>query len=271
MSKGSLFLILLLNFALAAIPFQWASAQVANDANRFYGEGVHAYFAGNSTQAESCLSSALELNTDDPRYYYFRALALLRMGRTDEARGDMLLGAQLETQHPGRFAVGTALERVQGADRLMLERFRREARAEAGLSNVRPNRTPAKLQPTTDRDSAVLRRKLMVPLDQFLQPGGPQPVVDDRATPATPPQPTFAPATKPAQTVTGPEDPFRDDPRPQPNLQPSETAAPKTVPSAITPPPTSPPAESEQPPAEPPAPKTPPATPPVDGGNPFDF
>ncbi len=271
MSKASLSLVVFLNCALTLIVFHEASAQVTNDANRLYGQGVHAYFAGNSAQAEVCISSALELKTDDPRYYYFRALALLRMGRTAEARGDMLVGAQLESQHPNRFAVGTALERVQGADRLMLERFRRDARADAGLSTVEPPAiTPGRVPTTTDSDAAVLRRKLMIPLEQFLQPGGPQPVLDDRTSPIALPQPTFVPATKPANS---PENPFQDDPAPQPGTQPTETTVPAAVPQKITPPATPPPTppsaevEVEVPAAEAPAPKTPP----VESGNPFDF
>src|SRR5687767_15304576 len=66
------------------------------EASRLYSKGVHAYFAGRSTDAESYLSSALALETQDPRLYYFRALSLMRLGRMDEARGDIMIGASLE-------------------------------------------------------------------------------------------------------------------------------------------------------------------------------
>jgi hypothetical protein len=265
MSKTSFFLTLIasLTFALAAT--QLAQAQVREDASRLYGHGVHAYFAGNSSQAETCLSSALELNTNDPRYYYFRGLALLRMGRSEEARGDMILAAQLEAQHPGRFAVGAALERVQGADRLLLERFRREARCDAGVSTDQPASAHVPAPSTTDRDSAVLRHKLMIPLDQFLQPGGPQPVVDSK-TPTPPPQPTFAPAVKPTAPTVAPENPFHDDPQPQPGNN-EDSSAPTIAPTEQAPPKTSLPVEIEKPTSKP-APKT---TPPSDNSNPFDF
>ena len=59
------------------------------------------------------------------------ALTLLRQGRSDEARGDMLVGAALEAQQPRRYAIGAALERVQGGERLLLEGFRRNAHREA--------------------------------------------------------------------------------------------------------------------------------------------
>lgn len=241
MSKTSIFLTLLVTLPPAVAIAPSAGAQVREDAARLYGQGVHAYFAGNSSLAELCLSRALELNTDDPRYYYFRGLSLLQLGRCEEARGDMILAAQLEAQHPGRFAVGAALERVQGADRLLLERFRREARRDAGVSTDHPPvsvHIPAPA--TTDRDGAVLRRKLMIPLDQFLLPGGPQPVVESKTT-TTPPQRTFAPAASPAAPVATPENPFHDDPSPQsgkrqnpstPTIAPTGRAPAKTIPSA---------------------------------------
>ena len=265
MSKTSFFLTLIVSLPVAVVTASSAEAQVREDASRLYGQGVHAYFAGNSSQAEACLSSALELNTDDPRYYYFRGLALLRMGRGEEARGDMILAAQLEARHPGRFAVGAALERVQGADRLLLERFRSEARRDAGVAPDQPASVHIPTPATTDRDGEVLRRKLMIPLDQFLLPSGPQPVVDNKM-PADPPQRTFAPAAKPTAPAAASENPFNDDPQPQPGQ--GQKPSPSTVsPTDQAPPKTSPPVEAEKP-----SPKAAPkAVPPTDNSNPFDF
>ena len=81
---------------LVAEVLLWTGSSGGQDFNStmmHYGEGVHAYFAGNSQQAEAALSQAMVLNSQDPRIYYFRALSLLRQGRTAEARGDMLVGA----------------------------------------------------------------------------------------------------------------------------------------------------------------------------------
>ena len=45
---------------------------------KLYDQGVNAYFAGGSCQADALLSEALTFNSQDPRAYYFRALSLLR-------------------------------------------------------------------------------------------------------------------------------------------------------------------------------------------------
>src|SRR5262245_22599251 len=90
----------------AILPATATHGQDLDAATVHYGDGVHAYFRGNASRAEESLSSAMALNSQDPRYYYFRALSLLRQGRTAEARGDMQVGAALEAQRPGRFAVG---------------------------------------------------------------------------------------------------------------------------------------------------------------------
>jgi hypothetical protein len=137
-----------------------------NSAAEKYGRGVHAYFAGRSAEAESLLSAALAENASDPRFWYFRSMARLRLGRSNEARADMAAGAALEARQPGRFAVGSALVRVQGADRLLLEGFREQARTKAAR-NVRP---------PLDRsdEAAVLRNRVVVPLDELLRQGGPR-------------------------------------------------------------------------------------------------
>lgn len=95
----------------------------------YYGRGVHAFFSGNSSQARQDLTMAIGNRPNDPRPYYFRALCNLRTGWQYEAEQDMEVGAALEAQNPGTFAVGQALQRVQGGHRLTLERYRTKARA----------------------------------------------------------------------------------------------------------------------------------------------
>jgi hypothetical protein len=135
-----------------------------------YGRGVHAYFAGRTAEAESLFTSALKIRPSDPRIWYFRAMSRLRMGRGDEARSDMATGADLEAERPGRYAVGTALLRVQGSNRLLLEKYRLDARKSAAA-----NRRPP-LHQLPDADANVLRTKLVYPLDELLRPGGPRPL-----------------------------------------------------------------------------------------------
>jgi tetratricopeptide (TPR) repeat protein len=110
-------------------------------ADKYYGRGVHAYLAGQDHRAESYLSLAIESNPNDPRPYYFRAMSRLRQGRAGEARQDMQIGAFIEAGDPHRWAVGTALQRVQGPDRLMLEKYRRRARLDEAMRQEMRMRT----------------------------------------------------------------------------------------------------------------------------------
>jgi hypothetical protein len=143
-------------------------------ASALYERGVQAYFAGRSSEAEGYLSQALASNSDDPRYYYFRALSLLRLGRSNEARGDMMLGAEVEARAGARFAVGASLERIQGAQRLILEQFRQRARdqnATHGAGLEQRDQSRVHTSGFAD-DSAVLRQRVLAPLPRFRGRGG---------------------------------------------------------------------------------------------------
>jgi hypothetical protein len=202
----------------------------------------------------------MALDSQDPRTYYFRALCLLRMGRAAEARGDMIVGAALEAQRPKRYAVGTALERVQGHDRLTLEQFRRQARLDAAPSGPVTNQV-IQAQSLPDRDADVLRQRVVIPLDQFLEAGVPTPLSDAVAAPSETPR-TFVEPPSPEPTVPMPpsatDDPFRDDSQPEaagpPKLAPPviddsiEVAAPEPGPEpeeTEATPPALPPAETQ--------------------------
>jgi tetratricopeptide (TPR) repeat protein len=226
-----------LTIVFAALAPEMLCGQESRELNRLYSEGVNAFFAGRSSEAESSLSQALAIDSQDPRLYYFRALSLLRLGRVDEARGDMQVGASLEAQHPQRFTVGKALERVQGSHRLMLERYRREARSQqVALNPAQPIQPiqPIRRQPppVISRDQHVLRQRIVIPLDRLLAAGPPQPLSPEelsrraqqaRAARITPPQPAGE-TVQPAST----DDPFRDDPtRPAPSA-PATPAASET-------------------------------------------
>ena len=47
-----------------------------------YGRGVHEYFSGNTQSADQYFTQVIEAGSSDPRVYYFRAMARLRMGST---------------------------------------------------------------------------------------------------------------------------------------------------------------------------------------------
>jgi hypothetical protein len=220
-------------------------AQEFGTAETFYANGVQAYFRGCSAEAESLFSSLAGVDPDDPRALYFRALSLMQQGREDEACSDMEIGSQIEARFPTRFDIGKTLERVQGRNRLLLEQYRSRARQTA-LANP-------PLGPVRSADTAVLRERRVVPLDEFSREGEPQSIVAPQAPPETfvprtrvTAPPSAAPALPPA--ASPPTNPFGDDTtgpgaKTRPNAPPTK-AVPKT-----------PPAPAPRP--TPPAPKSP--------------
>jgi hypothetical protein len=112
------------------VPSQaWAQDPVLS---RLYGSGVHAYFGGDYVRAHELLTRAIKLGMEDPRVYYYRGLAYLKLGRPEEAEEDFRKGAEIEAKDFGIFyEVGRALERVQGRPRLLIEKHRFAARTAA--------------------------------------------------------------------------------------------------------------------------------------------
>jgi hypothetical protein len=104
-----------------------------------YGNGVHSYFAGDYSRSYEDLSQAIEAGTTDPRAWYFRGLAALKLGRLDEAEADFAAGAAREADGVGAWPIGRSLERVQGCDRLKLERHRVRARVASVAESHRRN------------------------------------------------------------------------------------------------------------------------------------
>lgn len=151
-----------------------ASAQSGDDD---YARGVLAYFNGASHQAESLLTEALADDPEDPRAYYFRGLAKIRTGRSYEGEQDFRIGAAMEAGWTGRpIHMGRTLERVQGSDRLMLERIRSEARK--GHKATRAANMHQRYQRTTDRGKEVIRSDFRLPLGTLTDAAHP----DDLAT-----------------------------------------------------------------------------------------
>ena len=80
-----------------------------------YGNGVHAYFAGDYVKAHELLTKAIDAGSHDLRCYYFRGLAYLKLGRPQKAEGDFQQ-ARVGDRHLKRtYNVARSLERVQGA------------------------------------------------------------------------------------------------------------------------------------------------------------
>jgi hypothetical protein len=187
-----------------------------------YGQGVHAYFSGRSAQADELLSTAIAVDPQDPRPYYFRGLARLRQGRRADAISDLQIGASLEAQQLNRYAIGAALMRVQGADRLLLEQYRRAGRL--AERQYRVERDRERYEQVQRREPEVLHLKATIALDQLLGPNGSQPVVAWGRSPRPVSASTSA-ASLPVASAAAPassDNPFPDDPL---TLGPSGTAS----------------------------------------------
>jgi len=180
-----------------------------------YGDGVHAYFAGDYHRAYEDLSQAIEAGTNDPRAYYFRGLAALRQGRGDEAEADFTTGADRESEGLGAWPVGRSLERIQGPDRLRLERHRTRARV-AFLQRQR-EQTAARYSQIEEAQPEVLRQRRPVGPRVEAEDGG-SPFREKAAPTPAPPEPMPAPAAEAPAAVEQPapsaeqpaEDPFGD-------------------------------------------------------------
>jgi len=174
------------------------------------GDGMHAYFAGDYDRSYDALTNAIEAGTDDPRGYYFRGLAALRLGRTSEAEADFTTGADRELATGSMRRVSQSLERVQGHDRLTLERFRSRAR----LGALQRDREAYGRRYSTIEDASGDVRRRRRPEDirpELVAPRG-VPIEEVPAPVAKP-----APAAKPAPTAkpapaAKPGDGFSDEP-----------------------------------------------------------
>ena len=181
-----------------------------------YGSGVHEYFSGGYRQAIADLTEAVDGKSKDPRVYYFRALAWLRLGDTTKAQADFAAGAKLESADVnGYYPVSRSLERVQGSGRLMLEKYRVQARAEAYRRAEKRNLTRYEAQRRAEAE--VLRATPPPPAPgQMAAPAA-------TATPAAPA--TEKPAAKPAEEPADEPDPFADDSDKAADAMPGKGAA----------------------------------------------
>ncbi len=129
---------LLLPLMVFALSGMLAESVAATDN---YSEGIHAYFANEYQTAHDRLSAAITGGMRDARCYFFRGLANYKLHRIEAAKTDFEAGARLEMAGLGT-AVGQALVRVQGPERLELERHRRRARLLARHRHQDPAPTP---------------------------------------------------------------------------------------------------------------------------------
>lgn len=184
--------------AAAAVPLEGNLPLAAT-----YGAGVHSYFAGDYARSYDDLSAVIQAGSEDPRPRYFRGLAALQLGRLDEAEADFAEGAELEARGTGAGPVGRALERVQGCDRLRLERHRVRAR----VVRLQEDRAAAqrRYSEIEEAQSDVLRRWRPVPAEAadagnvFKEaPANALPAPEEIPQPAPEPAVEVAPGEEPA-------------------------------------------------------------------------
>lgn len=184
------------------------------------GSGIHAYYSGDFARSYDDLTSAVEAGASDARAYYFRGLSSLKLGRSTEAEADFRLGAEREASDGSVLRVSRSLERVQGHDRLVLERHRSRARL-ASLARER-EAVGRRYSQIEDATSEVLRRRR----PEDIRPE----LVDPRARRA-PAAAEEVPTPKPAGGKTkspfgdDEEDPFGGDAKPKPADEPEEMEA----------------------------------------------
>ena len=195
-----------------------------------YGAGVHGYYAGNYQQSHDTLGRVVAIGTDDPRVYYFRGLAALRLGRRDEAIADFSEGADLEAAGWSIRTVSRSLERVQGPDRLLLERSRTRARLAIAQGQRPAGRSmrSAGAALSGPRYSGIGGSRRTAPVAD--SPTSPMPAVEPEPIPSVPPTVTDAGADEPMTTSQPPTRPTLPTPTPPKRTPPK--SAPKPPPMA---------------------------------------
>ncbi len=193
-----------------------------------YGNGVHAYNDGDYQCSYDELSSVIEAGCNDPRAFYFRGLAALKLGRIDEAEADFEQGANLEADGHGGRGVARALERVQGCDRLKLEHYRSRARV-AALQRDR-EAVRQRYSDIHDAEADVLRRRRpeakapSEPVEQLRKPApkaeadlAEEPMAEEGVE-----KPVAEPKEPAGEAPANTSDPFGDDPAGAAEPEPAE-------------------------------------------------
>ena len=122
-----------------------------------YSRGVQAYFNGEHEKSHQFLTQAINLNSPDPRCYYFRGLANTKLGRPEDAAVDFKKGATLEALDAAEFyPVSKSLIRIQGSARLAIETVRRQAKVD--LEGLREERRRIRYEQNKVRTNEVRRK-----------------------------------------------------------------------------------------------------------------
>jgi hypothetical protein len=208
-SRGRLFVRTASVLVVAVLCLRFSAARGGDDPlaiSASLGLGMHAYHAGDYQRSYDDMSAVIEAGSRDPRAYYFRGLAALKLGRTDEAEADFTAGAARESVGRGSWPVSRSLERVQGCDRLALERHRSRAR----LVALQREREAEASRYAPDSDAAdVLRRRRPESIPPSVR--GSRVEAEDAAEPVEE-LPAAKAAAEPDAKAPDTSDPFGDEP-----------------------------------------------------------
>lgn len=129
-------------------PAEGARANDYESAAAHFGAGCRLFWNHAMYEAESHFENAIALNPQDALYWYFRGLTRRHLGDVTGSQHDALIGAFLERSRYRDLDIGRALRRVQGPDRVWLDRYRlgdpsqQLLRLELAGVNVRPGGSP---------------------------------------------------------------------------------------------------------------------------------
>lgn len=102
-----------------------AKPDVTKIAERAFGEGLRAYFAGQYSDAQSSFRRAIQFQPEDARYHYLLGAALWVAGNRTDAEAELKKGQDLEAiGRPGPKSVSAVLEKIQGPARQAINSFR---------------------------------------------------------------------------------------------------------------------------------------------------
>lgn len=219
-----------------------------------YGQAVHAYYAGHPQQASDLLNTAIDAGSRDPRAYYYRGLSNTRLGYSFEAASDFATAAAIEAADADQFYnVNRALERIQGNQRLAIEKHRIQARVNAlrrseemrrqryeQIHRAEPNVT-VPVQPDEDLPSDTLPEResetempveeapAEEPADMDAEPATEEAPAEEPAEEMAPEEPAAEPMEEPAA-----EEPAVEEPAAEP-IAPEEAPAAEPEPPAEAP------------------------------------
>lgn len=161
MVRGVVTGFLMIGMLLGMMPALGSAQATDRLASKHYARGVQYFHQGRYGEAQQELDLATGYAPNDARIYFMRGMSKMRMGASYDAEADFQMGASIEVEH-GRGDVGVALQRLQGSERLTIERYRREAKKLAqelaAAQKANPSSSAKAQAAVTGDDSASVNR-----------------------------------------------------------------------------------------------------------------